>query len=252
MLLQIHTHIHPGTIASLTYAGPDRHSLLQSRLSPSRPPSPPPDIILATYETLRSDHLSSGPLFSHATLRFARLVLDEAHRIRNPLSKSFQAVAALPAPKRCCLTGTPIQNSISDFTSLLFFICVPEFDKPGEFQRLIAKPIKARQPHGLDSLRRLVAATTLRRTKRHHAAALSLPSKTERVEHVAPSAPERQLYEFFRRRSPGGRGAAGRRRQDDREVVCGRGHAGADLVAKVNLQPRRGSDARECAQSLAG
>lgn len=122
-----------------------------------------------------------------------------AHKIRNRSSRSFDAVCAVRAQYRWCLTGTPIQNCLDDFGSLLAFIRVPPFQSKGQFDRIIARPIKEKKKDGLETLRKVVAATCLRRTKADYAATLNLPQKTERIDWVEMGRNDRNLYEFFKR-----------------------------------------------------
>ncbi|KAL6355680.1 hypothetical protein LRP88_11284 [Fusarium phalaenopsidis] len=185
---QIKTHIRPNKIRWITYHGPRRHEVWDDVDSY--------DIVLTTYDTIRSDRAKSSPLFEKD---WARIVLDEAHRIRNRGSKIFQDVCKLQAESRWCLTGTPIQNYLDDFGSLLSFIKVPPFETKDQFDSHIAEPVKQRKGQGLEMLRKVVAATCLRRTKADHAKMLNLPPKTEHVERVEMGRNDRRLYEFFKR-----------------------------------------------------
>lgn len=95
------------------------------------------DVVLTTYHTLvaeypREEHFSNptgagtvtrrrkkGPLFR---INFYRVILDEAHAIKNRRSESFAAAFEVKAERRWCLTGTPIQNSVDDMYSLFVFL----------------------------------------------------------------------------------------------------------------------------------
>jgi SNF2 family DNA or RNA helicase len=83
----------------------------------------------------------------------------------------------------------------------LAFIGVPPFVTKGAFDKLIAKPVRSKDPNSLPVLKKLVAATCLRRTKANHASTLGLTKKTELLELVEMSPSDRQIYEFFKRRS---------------------------------------------------
>lgn len=158
------------------------------------------DVVLTTYDTLRTDWASRGPLYSYT---WARVVLDEAHKIRNAFSQTFYAACDIRTHNRWCLTGTPIQNSLDDFGSLLAFIGVPPFLTREQFRFWVTSPVLSSQAHSLNTLRKLVRATCLRRTKAlpHLASSLGFPSKTERIETVELAPHERELYDFFKRRS---------------------------------------------------
>lgn len=125
-----------------------------------------------------------------------------AHKIRNRSSKIFQAACEIPARNRWCLTGTPIQNSLDDFGSLLAFVGVLPFVTHDQFKFWISAPLHSSQQHSLRTLRKLVRATCLRRTKSQSrlSSTLKLPAKKERIEAVELHSEERELYDFFKRR----------------------------------------------------
>ncbi|KAI0541607.1 hypothetical protein GGR58DRAFT_510699 [Xylaria digitata] len=149
------------------------------------------DVVLTTYDTLRSDWK-------------ARVILDEAHKIRNRSSDIFHATCEIRAENRWCLTGTPIHNSLDDYGSLLAFIGVPPFTTTDQFKFWISSLIDSKsRGYSLETLRKLVCATCLRRTRStpHLSATLKLTNKTERVEVVELGPKEREVYEFFKRRA---------------------------------------------------
>jgi SWI/SNF-related matrix-associated actin-dependent regulator of chromatin subfamily A3 len=78
---------------------------------------------------------------------------------------------------------------------------VPPFERRDQFRFWVAAPVLAHRAHALHTLRALVRATCLRRTKARLAGLLRLPRKAERVERVQLAPPERELYDFFKRRS---------------------------------------------------
>ncbi|KAH7148333.1 SNF2 family N-terminal domain-containing protein [Dactylonectria macrodidyma] len=185
---QINSHIHQDKIRWITYHGSRRQEVWHN--------IDLYDIVLTTYDTVRSDRAKSSPLFKRD---WARIVLDEAHRIRNRSSKIFEDVCKLQAKYRWCLTGTPIQNYLDDFGSLLSFIRVPPLETKDSFHTHIVEPVKQKKDTGLAMLRKVVAATCLRRTKEDHAKMLDLPLKIESVEQVEMDRNDRRLYEFFKR-----------------------------------------------------
>ncbi|KAI0434478.1 hypothetical protein F5Y09DRAFT_356747 [Xylaria sp. FL1042] len=186
---QIEKHIHAGQVNSLTYHGSGRHRLssLLDRV----------DIVLTTYETLRSEHLLEGPLFSQCWLR---LVLDEAHRIRNGKSQNFAACCRIRAQHRWCLTGTPVQNSLDDYGALLSFLGVYPFQDKKQFDHWIVKPFQTSEHTAIETLRRLVAATCLRRTKANCDLSTPLPPRLEKLEEVSLLPNDQEMYDFFKRK----------------------------------------------------
>ncbi|KAI1270779.1 hypothetical protein F5Y07DRAFT_385129 [Xylaria sp. FL0933] len=186
---QIERHIHSGQVKSLIYHGPGKHRF-SSRFDRV-------DIVLTTYETLRSEHILEGPLYSQ---RWLRIVLDEAHRIRNGQSQSFAACCRIRAEHRWCLTGTPVQNSLDDYGALLSFLGVYPFHDKKQFDRWIVKPFQDSGRNAIETLRRLVAATCLRRTKANCDLSTPLPQRSEEVEEVNLLQNDQEIYEFFKRK----------------------------------------------------
>ncbi|KAF5573492.1 helicase-like transcription factor [Fusarium pseudocircinatum] len=181
---QIQSHIMPGQIRVAVYHGAGRHSLAKHFRNN--------DIVLTTYQTLRSEWTNKGPLF---TEKWFRVVLDEAHRIGNRSTQVFQATCELQSPRRWCLTGTPIVNSIDNYGALLAFIKMEPLDTKATFDHWISNPIRDSAQEGLRKLRILVEATCLRRTK--FAIPQALPPPTVREEKVDLHPHDRALYDFF-------------------------------------------------------
>ncbi|KAK1830452.1 SNF2 family N-terminal domain-containing protein [Podospora conica] len=186
---QIDRHIHKGQVKTGIYHGTKRRQVA-SQLQQF-------DAVITTYETLRSDWEASGPLFQQ---KWLRVVLDEAHHIRNRSSLAFKSATALTAKYRWCLTGTPIHNSLDDFGALLAFIGVELFhDKPA-FDSWIATSLQKTPRLGLNRLKDLVRATCLRRTKASRTVNLGLREPTKNIESVHLHDEDRALYEFFHKK----------------------------------------------------
>ncbi|KAI1770678.1 SNF2 family N-terminal domain-containing protein [Hypoxylon cercidicola] len=192
---QIARHIHPGHIRVGFYHGSSKVKSL-SELHAN-------DIILTTYGTVLSEGKTtagSGPLFPK---EWARVVLDEAHHIRDRSSKIFKATCDLPAKPRWCMTGTPIQNRLDDYGSLLTFIGIAPLASKSTFNFWIAKPLLAGRPEGLARLRRLVTSTCLRRTKDSIRDDLELPPRIDKECMVRMDHEDQELYNFFQTRVSG-------------------------------------------------
>ncbi|RKL31204.1 hypothetical protein BFJ72_g11221 [Fusarium proliferatum] len=181
---QIKNHIIPGQIHVAVYYGIGRQSLANQFRNH--------DIILTTYQTLRSEWTNKGPLF---TEQWFRVVLDEAHRISNRSTQVFQAACELQSFRRWCLTGTPIVNSIDNYGALLAFIKMNPLDAKSRFDHWISNPIRDNVEGGLQKLQILVEATCLRRTK--SSISQALPPPTVREEKVDLHPCDRALYDFF-------------------------------------------------------
>ncbi|KAI0010503.1 SNF2 family N-terminal domain-containing protein [Xylariaceae sp. FL0662B] len=124
---EIEKHVSQGTLRYYQYHGQNRSLPLSSDL--------PYDIVFSTYGTVAADFRRGGGVLS--SFKWYRLVLDEAHVIRNLTTKQFKAVAELDAVIRWCMTGTPIQNSLEDLSSLVRFLKVPILDDTSTFRRYI-------------------------------------------------------------------------------------------------------------------
>lgn len=192
---QIKKHLKRGSIKWATYHGPARAKLRDSFRNY--------DVVFTTYETLKMDSKLDG---RHGTrqmddslqsIPWRRVVLDEAHVIRNRASKSHQAVRRLEAKHRWCLTGTPVQNSVDDLGALVAFLRAAPFDDRARFARVFTDPIANRDDEGYECLRRLFRAIALRRTK--DGLPLDLPPREERVEMVTLDPDEEWLYETVKK-----------------------------------------------------
>eukprot|EP00977_Amphora_coffeiformis_P006795 scaffold1488_cov141-Amphora_coffeaeformis.AAC.4 len=198
---QIDAHVMPHTLRVACYQGPHRHGLL-AQVGDY-------DIFITSYHTLQADHrpieaqrkaAASGTAppkkAKNSTIfdvPFFRVILDEAHTVRNHKSGMFKACFALNAERRLCISGTPITNKPDDIHSLFQFLRLEPLGDRDVFRRSIAQPIKDGGDRGLANLRLSMACTALRRTK----LAITLPDKRLELRSVssAPDNPHQQIYE---------------------------------------------------------
>ncbi|KAI5304981.1 hypothetical protein KEM56_005558 [Ascosphaera pollenicola] len=136
----------------------------------------------------------SSPL---SQVNFFRIVLDEAHCIREPSTQSFQAIVSLEAQRRWALTGTPIQNSLKDLGSIVRFLRIEPYDDPVRFAA-VSDPLKHENPsqEALRRFRALVSSFALRRDKDK----IGLPPRKDIEEWLELSDRERDIYERVQRR----------------------------------------------------
>ena len=127
------------------------------------------DLVLTTYATLAKEAASeSSALF---TTNWHRVILDEAHNIRNGKTKSAKACMKLKSKFRWCVTATPITNSPTDLGTLLEFIRVPPLDvEESVFRKLIGHGLSGKKSYddakvALARLRSLTSHVVLRRLK---------------------------------------------------------------------------------------
>ena len=112
------------------------------------------------------------------TIAWDRIILDEAHQIRNPRAKTSIALCNLRAAKRWAVTGTPIHNKDLDMYSLIRFLRSSPFDEYGVWKQWVDK-----SPMGQQRMNTLVKTLLLRRTKDQKSNVtgkeiVSLPPKT--------------------------------------------------------------------------
>ncbi|KAL4076720.1 SNF2 family N-terminal domain-containing protein [Scleroderma yunnanense] len=99
-------------------------------------------------------------------VKWFRIVLDEAHNIKNRKTKSAIACCELQAKFRWCLTGTPMQNSVEELYSLIKFLRVQPLNEWHTFEEQIAKPLRNGRPgRAMKRLHVVLKAIMLRRTK---------------------------------------------------------------------------------------
>jgi SWI/SNF-related matrix-associated actin-dependent regulator of chromatin subfamily A3 len=135
-------------------------------------------------------------------LQWGRIVLDEAHFIRNPSSYRAQACRDLRADVRWCLTGTPIQNKVDDFYSLLLFLRVRPFSDRKVWNAKVASRLKQARTSeaGVAVLRQLMRDVCLRRLKTmkfHGEYLVHLPEKTSLTVKVKMLPEETKVYEVM-------------------------------------------------------
>ncbi|GIQ82474.1 hypothetical protein KIPB_003621 [Kipferlia bialata] len=136
--------------------------------------------------------------------RFVYLVLDEAHHVRNYLSKTWRTLLELQSARRLLLTGTPLQNKVTELWALLHFLMPDFFASRTEFVDLFGRGL-TRMAEGQEGVDRGVVAEVhallrpflLRRLKCD--VSLELPSKTEHIVPVPLSRRQRYLYEEYMR-----------------------------------------------------
>ena len=99
--------------------------------------------------------------------KFHRVILDEAQNIKNRRTKAAVGTCYIASEFRWCLTGTPMQNSVDEYQSLLAFLRIEPYNSWEKFSRDISRPIKAvyMRPRAMKALQALIRSTSLRRTK---------------------------------------------------------------------------------------
>jgi SNF2 family DNA or RNA helicase len=146
------------------------------------------DVILTTYGVIRND---AGSLLKYT---FEYIVLDESQLIKNSSSASFQSVKLLKGNRRVVLTGTPVENSLTDLWSQLTFLQPGLLGSFKYFKQEYVLGIEQQKDVAkLDKLRKIIQPFILRRTKEE--VAPELPDVTRTVHFCEMNAEQRDLYE---------------------------------------------------------
>ncbi len=149
------------------------------------------DLVLTSYALLQRD------LAVHQQQHYALLILDEAQTIKNPQSRIAQAVCALQAGQRLCLTGTPLENHLGELWSLFNFLAPGWLGDAASFRRHYRLPIERDGDRQcLARLQARVRPFMLRRRKQE--VARELPPKTEIIHWVELGEAQRERYESLR------------------------------------------------------
>lgn len=167
----------------LSLHGQQRHTLFSK--------IPEADIVISTYALLSRD---SQHLLAH---EWHLVILDEAQTIKNPRSKAALCVSQLRAQQRLCLTGTPLENNLSELWSLFNFLMPGWLGDNQSFSRHYRTPIeKHADEQRLAHLKSRLKPFILRRTKQH--VARELPAKTEITQLIDLTSVQRDRYETLR------------------------------------------------------
>ncbi len=148
------------------------------------------DVVITTYGLVSRD------VDSLSKRRWGRVVLDEAQYIKNPPTKQTAAVRGLDTAYRVALTGTPLENRLSELWSIMEF-CNPGYlGSAGEFRRLFAVPIERhRDAQVAQRLRQLVQPFVLRRLKTDPKVISDLPECVETKEYATLTKEQAAVYQ---------------------------------------------------------
>ncbi|SPO21420.1 related to RAD5 - DNA helicase [Ustilago trichophora] len=174
------------------------------------------DVVITSYGTLVTEyrryldsggssnrHLStSAPLYC---IDWLRVILDEAHNIKNRSTMNARACCDLVSRRRWALTGTPIINRLTDLFSLLKFLRVEPWGDFSFFNSFVCKPFQAKSTKALDVVQVILESVLLRREKRMKdkdgKPIVELPPKSIEVRELEFSELERKIYDNVYRRA---------------------------------------------------
>jgi non-specific serine/threonine protein kinase len=144
------------------------------------------DLVVTTYGMLlRQTWIREVP--------WGLAILDEAQAIKNPSARQTRAVKRLRAGARIALTGTPVENRLSDLWSLFDFLCPGLLGSATRFRGFV-KALEAREQDQYAPLRNLIRPYVLRRLKTDKSIISDLPEKTEMKAFCGLSRAQAALY----------------------------------------------------------
>jgi SNF2 family DNA or RNA helicase len=148
------------------------------------------DVIISTYGLARRD------VDDLKQVSWSDVILDEAQNIKNPHAKQTQAVRSLPAASRVALTGTPVENRLSELWSIMQFLNPGFLGSLSSFRQAFALPIERYQDKTATArLKGLVGPFVLRRVKTDPTVIQDLPDKSEMKVYCDLTAEQATLYE---------------------------------------------------------
>ncbi|MER7899496.1 SNF2-related protein [Streptomyces sp. NPDC096046] len=152
--------------------------------------------VLTTYGTMRS----AAPALAERA--WGMVVADEAQHVKNPYSATAKALRTIPAPARVALTGTPVENNLSELWALLDWTTPGLLGPLKSFRARHARAVEnGEDEEAVERLARLVRPFLLRRKKSDPGIVPELPPKTE-TDHPVPLTREQAaLYEAVVRES---------------------------------------------------
>jgi len=146
------------------------------------------DVILTTYGTVRNDYKMMQDT------EFFYLILDESQFIKNPSSKTYKAIMNVKSKHRLVLTGTPIENSLTDLWSQMNFLNKGLLGNLAFFKRSFITPVeKHKNKEQQEKLKLMIRPFILRRTKEE--VAKDLPPLMEQVIYCEMTDGQRKFYE---------------------------------------------------------
>ncbi|MDH5492228.1 MAG: DEAD/DEAH box helicase, partial [Myxococcales bacterium] len=167
----------PG-IKAVVWQGGDRHKRVEELEKA--------DVMITSYALLRRDE----ELLQALDLRY--VILDEAQHIKNPLSQTARSAKRLQSERRLALTGTPIENRLSEIWSIFDFVSPGLLGKLKDFEEKTARPIANGDEDSAKRLRAAIQPFVLRREKSE--VAKDLPPKIEQEIIVPLADAQAMLY----------------------------------------------------------
>ncbi|MGL4402768.1 MAG: DEAD/DEAH box helicase, partial [Fusobacteriaceae bacterium] len=148
---------------------------------------PKSDVVITTYGTVRND------IEKLRNYNFKLIILDESQNIKNINAQTTKAIMLLNAQNRLALSGTPIENNLTELYSLFRFLNPSMFGTLEEFNHYYGNPIqKENDKEAIQELRKKIYPFILRRIKKD--VLKDLPEKIEQTVYIEMNKDHRKLY----------------------------------------------------------
>ena len=148
------------------------------------------DVVLTSYGILRSDEAK------FKKKKWFLMVIDEAQNIKNPLAKQTKSVKSIKAKHRIALSGTPVENRLSEYWSIFDFTNKHYLSTVKQFTKNFIKPIeKERNTETLETFKKITSPFILRRLKTDKSIINDLPDKIVNDVYCNLTVEQAALYE---------------------------------------------------------
>lgn len=149
-----------------------------------------PNILLTTYGTVRSEDKR------FAEREWSCIIIDEAQAIKNPAAGQTEAIKMLQSPRKIALSGTPVENRLSEYWSIFDFVNENYLDVLSKFRTNFSIPIERdRDEYRADIFKKMTAPFIMRRLKTDKSIIDDLPEKIEKDQICSLTKEQTLLYE---------------------------------------------------------
>ncbi|MEP7201979.1 MAG: SNF2-related protein [Ilumatobacteraceae bacterium] len=148
------------------------------------------DLVITTY------HIAARDIETLQAVQWTTVVFDEAQAVKNPETRTAKALRTLPAAQHIALTGTPVENRLSELWSIMSMVTPGLLGNLTQFRRRFATPIERNHDvAAAEALRRLTSPFLLRRTKADKSLVPDLPDKVEQLAWASLTREQASMYQ---------------------------------------------------------
>lgn len=154
-----------------------------------------PELLLGKFDALVTTYGMATRLKNLRDIEWTAIIIDEAQAIKNPQSQQSRAVRALRSSRRLALTGTPVENRLTDLWTIFDYIAPGLLGNISHFKTFINKLNDESGEINYAPLRRLTKPYIMRRLKTDKRIIADLPDKTEMKVYCSLTKPQATLYQ---------------------------------------------------------